>query len=212
MKNRNDSLCVSLWASALCLCGSFASAAPPPAVAIVNGEPIPRAELDAALAQRPPVVTPFSAAQERELRQEALAALIDERLMRQFLAKNAPPVPSEEVDRQVAALQRGLASQGKPLDDYLKENHQTLAQLRSNVELMQQWYGLRRQKDHRGRLAEILRRQPRLLRQDDGAGKPYRPASGPGCARRRTRRSRPAASRFAGRHRRPKRSRSPKRP
>ena len=62
---------------------SFSLAAPP-VVATVNGEPIPRAELDAALAQRPPVVTPLSAAQERELRQEALTALIDERLIRHW--------------------------------------------------------------------------------------------------------------------------------
>jgi peptidyl-prolyl cis-trans isomerase C len=43
------------------------------------------------------------------------------------------------VDRQVAALQRGLASQGKPLDEYLKENRQTEVQLRANVATMKQW-------------------------------------------------------------------------
>ncbi|HEX4589195.1 MAG TPA: peptidylprolyl isomerase, partial [Gemmataceae bacterium] len=118
---------------------SFSLAAPPSVVAVVNGEPIPRSELDAALAQRPAVVTPLSAAQQRELQEEALSALIDERLIRQFLAKNAPPVDKERVDRQVATLQRALASQGKPLDDYLAENHQTIAQLRANIGLNQQW-------------------------------------------------------------------------
>src|SRR5436853_325001 len=108
----------------LCLCGSFAFSAPPP-VAIVNGEEIPRSELDAALAQRPPVVTPLTSAQDRELKEEVLQALIDERLIRQFLTKTMPPVAKEDIDRQVASLQRGLAAQNKPLDDYLKESRQT---------------------------------------------------------------------------------------
>src|SRR5947209_16737074 len=95
------------------LIASIALSAPPP-VAVVNGEPIPRTELDAALAQRPPVVTPLTTSQQRELKQEALIVLIDERLVRQFLVKNAPPVNKEDVDRQIAALQRGLAAQGKP--------------------------------------------------------------------------------------------------
>jgi parvulin-like peptidyl-prolyl isomerase len=122
----------------LCRCGSICFAAPPP-VAIVNGEPIPRAELDAVLSQRPPVVTPLSAAQQRELQQEALAALVDDLLIRQFLKKNAPPATKADLDRQVAALQRGLAAQGKPLDDYLKESRQTEAQLRSTMAMIQQW-------------------------------------------------------------------------
>ena len=77
------------------LIASIALSAPPP-VAVVNGEPIPRSELDAALAQRPPVVTPLTAAQDRELKEEVLQALIDERLIRQFLTKTMPPVAKEE--------------------------------------------------------------------------------------------------------------------
>ena len=85
---------------ALCLATSFAAAGPPDPVAVVNGEPIPRAELDAVLGQRPPVVTPLTAAQERSLKQEALATLVDELILRQFLKKNAPPVSKADVDRQ----------------------------------------------------------------------------------------------------------------
>jgi peptidyl-prolyl cis-trans isomerase C len=115
------------------------SIAAPPPVAVVNGEPIPRSELDAALAQRPPVVTPLTAAQDRELKEEVLQALIDERLIRQFLSKTMPPVAKEEIDRQVGTMQRGLAAQNKPLDDYLKESHQTVEQLRTTMTLMRQW-------------------------------------------------------------------------
>ncbi len=117
----------------------FAWAGPPGPVAVVNGEPISRAELDAILSQRPPVVTPLTAAQERSLKQEALSTLIDDLLLRQFLRKNAPPISKADVDKQVAALQRALAAQGKPLDDYLKETHQTDAQLRASIATMQQW-------------------------------------------------------------------------
>jgi peptidyl-prolyl cis-trans isomerase C len=115
------------------------SIAAPPPVAVVNGEPIPRADLDAALAQRPPVVTPLTTAQERELKEEVLQTLIDERLIRQFLTKAMPPVAKEDLDRQIGSLQRGLAAQGKPLDDYLKESHQTMEQLRATIALMRQW-------------------------------------------------------------------------
>jgi len=116
-----------------------AVAGPPDPVAVVNGEPIPRKELDAVLAQRPPVVTPLSAAQQRQLQQDALAGLIDERLVRQFLQKTVPPVPKDVIDRDVAALQRSLAAQEKPLDDYLKEAGLTDAQLRANIALAKQW-------------------------------------------------------------------------
>ncbi len=108
-------------------------------VATVNGEPITRAELDAALAERPPVVTPLTSAQKRQLQEEALAVLIDELLIKQFLRQNGPPVDPAEVNKQVGALRRGLAAQNKPLDEYLKETHQTEAQLRTNLGMMMQW-------------------------------------------------------------------------
>ena len=80
----------------------------------------PEAELDAVLGSRPPVVTPLTP-RRRGHPTGSLTALIDDRLVRQFLAKNAPPVSKEDVASQVAALQRGLTAQGKPLDDYLRK-------------------------------------------------------------------------------------------
>src|SRR4051812_37343375 len=76
-----------------------------PAVAVVNGEAIPRTALDDLLKQRPPVVTPLTAAQQRQMKEELVAALVDECLVRQFLKKYAPPIDPAEVGRQVAALQ-----------------------------------------------------------------------------------------------------------
>jgi peptidyl-prolyl cis-trans isomerase C len=108
-------------------------------VAVVNGEPIPRSALDEALAQRPPIVTPLTAAQRRQIHQEVIAALVDEALVRQFLAKNAPPVDPAEVAKQLEALAKGLASQNRSLADFLKETKQTEAQVRANLAAMLQW-------------------------------------------------------------------------
>jgi peptidyl-prolyl cis-trans isomerase C len=108
-------------------------------IAVVNGEVIPRSELDEALKQRPPIVTPLTAAQQRALYQEVIAVLVDEVLVRQFLRQNAAPVDAVEVGKQVAALERGLTSQGKSLTDYLKDTHQTEALLRANLAGVIQW-------------------------------------------------------------------------
>jgi peptidyl-prolyl cis-trans isomerase C len=65
--------------------------------------------------------------------------LVDEALVRQFLRQNAPPVDAGEIGKQIAALERGLTSQGKSLSEYLKETHQTDAQLRANLAGVIQW-------------------------------------------------------------------------
>jgi peptidyl-prolyl cis-trans isomerase C len=72
--------------------------------AIVNGEPIPMADFKAALAIRPPELFPVSAAQRKLQYQEIIELLISEKLMQQFLSKNAPPVSKTDVSRQLAAL------------------------------------------------------------------------------------------------------------
>ncbi len=114
-------------------------AGPPDPVAIVNGEPIPRADLDAVLAQRPPIVTPLSAVQVRQMQSEIVAALVDERLVRQFLQKNAPPADPAKVNDQWQALGKALTAQKKTLADYLKETHQTEAQLKAGIVTVTRW-------------------------------------------------------------------------
>src|SRR5581483_7013230 len=133
----------SLWLAAAVLVATapagLAQKGASPPVAIVNGEPIPRSEMDAVLKQRPPIVTPLTAAQQKALQQEIVAGLVDEVLVRQFLRKNAPPVDPAEVAKQVAALERGLSGQGRSLADYLTETKQTEAQLKASIGLMMQW-------------------------------------------------------------------------
>ncbi|HTK78219.1 MAG TPA: peptidylprolyl isomerase [Gemmataceae bacterium] len=115
-------------------------------VAIVNGEPIPRSLFDDAFKARPPVVTPLTAAQQRQIKEAIVALLVDETLVRQFLKKNAPPVEPAEIAKQMESLQKGLESQGKTVAEYFKETKQTEAQVRANITLMLQWNAYAAQK------------------------------------------------------------------
>lgn len=118
----------------LVLCGrGFAQTMPSPAmmVANVNGETITLAELDAALSTNLPAI-PLTVAQRRQLRSALLNDLIDDRLVKQFLAKNGPAVDPAEVEAQIKAFVEQLAKDHKSLADYLKQTGQTEAQLRAD--------------------------------------------------------------------------------
>jgi peptidyl-prolyl cis-trans isomerase C len=106
--------------------------------AVVNGEAITVAELDTALKQLPAPVTPVSTLQKRQQRMEALQALIDDKLVRQFLKQNGPKVEPAEVERQYAALIASQKAQGKSIEEYLKENELTPAQVRESFLRMMQ--------------------------------------------------------------------------
>jgi peptidyl-prolyl cis-trans isomerase C len=108
-------------------------------VATVNGEPIPRSELDAALKMRPPIVAPKNAQEQKQLRDHVMVALVDELLLKQFLRSNSRPIESAEIDKQLKALEASLASQKRSLADYCRESRQTLEQVRANLAQMQQW-------------------------------------------------------------------------
>jgi len=145
MSGRNGAL---IGAALLVLCPTHANAqlGGPAPVAVVNGEPVPRSLFDDALRQRPPVVTPLTAAQQRQIKEAIVALLVDETLVRQFLKKNAPPVDAAEIAKQMEALQKGLADQGKSVADYCKETKQTESQVRANLSLMLQWNAYAAQK------------------------------------------------------------------
>src|SRR5262245_17094416 len=115
-----------------------AQAAGKPA-ALVNGEPIQHADLTDLMSQMPPAATPLTEAQKREMQQSALNALIEDLLLRQFLRKNAPPVPPADVDKEIAELQQGLQKDKQTLQEYLKAINQTEAQLRADITAHLQW-------------------------------------------------------------------------
>src|SRR5262245_6861941 len=100
--------------------------------AVVNGEAITVGELDTALRHLPATVTPVSTTQKRQQRADALQALIDDKLVRQYLQQSGPKIEPAEVDRQFAALIASQKAQGKSIEEYLKENDLTAAQVKES--------------------------------------------------------------------------------
>jgi peptidyl-prolyl cis-trans isomerase C len=115
------------------------------APAVVNGQQITRAELDEAMKQAGPTPMQMPEAQKRQVQMQALAFLIDQALIKQFLDKNARPVNPGEVDKKIAEMEAGLRKQGKTLKDFCREANQPEAQLKTVVARNLQWYAYARQ-------------------------------------------------------------------
>jgi peptidyl-prolyl cis-trans isomerase C len=129
-------------------------AQPAGTAAVVNGEPIPLAQVEAELQCRPPSVVPLSAAQQREMKADALNGLIDVLLERQFLRRNGPPVSSSDIDKGLAALRTAQAAVGKTLADYYRDTKQTEEQVRANIQHALQ---MERYLEARGTPAELAK-------------------------------------------------------
>ncbi|HVL13937.1 MAG TPA: peptidylprolyl isomerase [Gemmata sp.] len=115
----------------LALCANLCAQPGPEAttVATVNGAAITLAELDAALGANLPHV-PLTLSQRRALRATVLNDLIDDALLKQFLAKNAPKADhAAELDAQMKALTAALLKENRTVADYLKQTGQTEARL-----------------------------------------------------------------------------------
>jgi parvulin-like peptidyl-prolyl isomerase len=123
----------SVLAAVLCVlpAPAFAQPAASDVAATVNGQAITLAELDAALNASLPA-TPLGPAQRRQLRAALLNDLIDDALLKQFLAKNGPKVDPMEIDAQFKELTTRLMKENRTLAAYLKETGQTEAQLRDS--------------------------------------------------------------------------------
>src|SRR5579872_3226439 len=116
----------------LSLAGVTQSTQPSSTVAAtVNGETITLAELDGALSANLPVI-PLSVTQRRQLRAALLNDLIDDRLLKQYLAKNGPKVDPAEIDAQLKAFTAQLAKDNQTLPEYLKKTGLTEVQLRAD--------------------------------------------------------------------------------
>lgn len=113
----------------------------PDVAATVNGQSITVAELDAALSASLPVGTPLTAHERKQLRAALLDDLIDDALLKQFLAKHGPKVDPAEIDAQMKALTARLTKENRTLAAYLKEVGQTEAQLRESWALQVQVAG-----------------------------------------------------------------------
>ena len=127
----------------LLLAGSAAAQNAPGAkpAAVVNGESIPMADVDAIFKLQEPSPTPVSETQKKQMRQEVLGMLIDDLLMQQFLRKHGPKADPVEVNKRLAELESSLKTQGKTFAEFCKETNQTEAQVRTNMTNILQWAG-----------------------------------------------------------------------
>jgi peptidyl-prolyl cis-trans isomerase C len=107
--------------------------------AVVNGEEITMAEVEAVLKRQPPQPTAMPEKMQIAVRREALAMLIDEMLLHQFLRKNCQPVSKADVDKKMAELSEALKAKGKTLDDFYKDTQETPEELRTSVGYQLQW-------------------------------------------------------------------------
>ncbi len=114
-------------------------ATPAKPAAVVNGEPISMTDLDTVLRMAGPMPVELPADKKRAIQREALAALVDDLLFRQFLRQNGTRVDPAEVNKKLDEMKEGLKRDGKTLDDFLKHSGQTEAQVRTNLLHMLQW-------------------------------------------------------------------------
>jgi peptidyl-prolyl cis-trans isomerase C len=108
-------------------------------VAVVNGEPITASEWSSAIHRIPVTPTPLTETQLKSLQMELLALLIDDLLLRQYVQKQTPPADASEVQRRIGELERSLKTRQLTVQDYLRESHQTEAQLRAGIAAELQW-------------------------------------------------------------------------
>jgi parvulin-like peptidyl-prolyl isomerase len=119
--------------------GQAPGAAAKPA-AVVNGETISLADVDAAVrVMNGPSAVQIPDGKRRQLRLEALGLLMDNLLLQQFLRANAPRIDPSDITKHIAELETALKKDNKKLSDYLTENGMTDAQLRVQVINGLQW-------------------------------------------------------------------------
>ena len=106
--------------------------------ATVNGEKILVGDVRKILDERPYPVT-LSEEQKRDLRQEALKSLIDDALMRHYLAKHAAPVNQAEFNKEYDELATAMKKQGKTMEQFHKESGQSPDDLRRDIVALLQW-------------------------------------------------------------------------
>lgn len=107
--------------------------------ALVNGDPIMVEDVDAILKARPIETLQISKEDREAMRKEALNMLIDELIMHQYLVKNAPQVPTAEVNKRFREFQDALKAQGQSLSEFYQTSGQTEAQVRNSIVSSLQW-------------------------------------------------------------------------
>jgi len=106
--------------------------------ATVDGEKILVGDIRKLL-DRQPYPLSLTEVQKKEIRTTVLDSLVEDALMRHYLAKNVPQVSQTDFDKAVAELQEALKKINKSYDAFLKEEGQSEAQLRRDIIARLQW-------------------------------------------------------------------------
>ncbi|MEX2026232.1 MAG: peptidylprolyl isomerase [Pirellulaceae bacterium] len=107
-------------------------------IARVSGEPIYQRELDRELAPAAKLLD-TQAKLPAEVRERALAQLIDRRLVLAFLVKEKQAASDQDVDLEVSRLKQRLSAQEKKLPEHLKTIGMTEAELRREIRWRLSW-------------------------------------------------------------------------
>lgn len=107
--------------------------------AVVNGEKIMLTEIQKLLKRDTPPIHPLTREQKREMYQMAMDMLVNDILMRQFLAKNAAPADPNEVNKEIAGLKEALAAKKTTFSKFLEDTMQTEEQLKEEIVARIQW-------------------------------------------------------------------------
>jgi peptidyl-prolyl cis-trans isomerase C len=114
-------------------------------VAVVNGEAIPMSELEAVLKQAGPSPVSVPEEQRKAARRQALAILIDDALMHQFLGQHTQKVGPEEVDKKLGELDAGLKKENRSLAEFCSDKGLSEAQIRTNIGYTLRWHAYARE-------------------------------------------------------------------
>ena len=109
-------------------------------VAFVNGEPISRADYDAAASRVPELAaTAVDTPNRATLQKQLINLLVDDLLLRQFLRKNQPAPDRGLVQERVRDLDRKLQAKGRTLEDYCRESGESRGQIEAGIVAAMQW-------------------------------------------------------------------------
>lgn len=118
---------------------ALAQSKEPKVAAVVNGENIPLDQVEDLLHRDTPPVHPLTQQQKRELFQMALDMLVNDALMRQFLAKTVPTMPAQALSEEMSQLNKALEGKKMTLQKFLAESKQTEEELRQEMLVRLRW-------------------------------------------------------------------------
>ncbi|HEV3443316.1 MAG TPA: peptidylprolyl isomerase [Gemmataceae bacterium] len=107
--------------------------------AMVDGNAITMADVEAVIKQGGPTAKMMTEAQRRDLQHDVLEALINDVLFRQLMRRVGPRIEVVEVDRRIAEVAEAMKKEGKTLQDLFQETGQNEGQLRSEIVTILQW-------------------------------------------------------------------------